>query len=46
MSSPDSTTDGKEPLRHGAARKAVRMIGEGSILRAPDGRGYMGQLAT
>lgn len=46
MSSPDSTTDGKE-THYGMAlrRKAVRMIGEGSILRAPDGRGYMGQLA-
>lgn len=46
MSSPDSTTDGKETYQGMALRrKAVRMVAEGSILRAPGDRGYVGQLA-
>jgi CRISPR-associated protein Csm4 len=47
MSSPDNSRDGRERLVKGRAlrRKAVRMFAQGSILRWPQGKTVLGDLA-
>jgi hypothetical protein len=48
MASPDASqsSDGKTVRGSGLRRKAVRMVGEGSLLRWPDGKTFVGTLAN
>jgi len=47
MASPDASqsSDGKTVRGSGLRRKAVRMVGEGSLLRWPEGKTFVGTLA-